>query len=140
MYFVFYHPLKHKLRTNSLNDREALPYLIIYAVLFALGSSTETDRYGFLSLCLTAIIVIGGTYYVYRQNGGKEGFNLIKKYLILGWVVSIRFAIALIPVVIVQIVLLPNLGDFYYVIFGATIKFIYYQRLGTHIRDTRQRL
>lgn len=137
MYFVFYHPLKHKLRTNSLSDREALPYLIIYAVLFALESSTEADRYGFLSLCLTVIIVIGGTYYVYRQNGGKEGFNLIKKYLILGWVVSIRFAIVLSPVLIAQIVLLPNPGDLYYVLFGATIKFIYYQRLGWHIRDTR---
>ncbi len=140
MYFVFYHPLKHKLRTNSLSDREALPYLIIYAVLFALGSYSEADRlsngYGFLSLCLTVIIAIGGTYYVYRQNGGKEGFNLIKKYLILGWVVSIRFAIALIPVVIVYIVVMPNLGDLYDVLFGATIKFIYYQRLGRHIRDT----
>ena len=80
MYFVFYHPLKHKLRTDSLSDREALPYLIIYAVLFALESSTEADRYGFLSLCLTIIIVIGGTYYAYLQNGGKEGSNLIKKY------------------------------------------------------------
>ena len=140
MYFVFYHPLKHKLRTDSLGDREALPYLIIYAVLFALGSSSEADRYGFLSLCLTIIIVIGGTYYAYLQNGGKEGSNLIKKYLILGWVVSIRFAIVLSPVVIVHIVALPNLGDLFYVLFGATIKFIYYQRLGTHIRDTRTRL
>ena len=142
MYFVFYHPLKHMLRTNSLSDREALPYLIIDAVLFSLGSSSEADRlsngYDLLSLCLTVIIVIGGTYYVYLQNGGKEGFNLIKKYLILGWVVSIRFAIVLIPVVIVNyIVVMPKLGDLYDVLFGGAIKLIYFQRLGTHIRDTR---
>ena len=146
MHFVLYHPLKHKLITNSLSDREALPYLIIYAVLFSLGSYTEAERlsnvYDIVSLCLSVIIVIGGTYYAYRQNGGKEGFNLIQKYLVLGWVVAIRFAIVLIPVVIVYLVVWEKLGmpnlDFYAVLFGAAVKCIYYQRLGRHIRDTRE--
>ena len=146
MHFVLYHPLKHKLITNSLSDREALPYLIIYAVLFSLGSYTEAERlsngYDIVSLCLSVFIVIGGTYYAYLQNGGKEGFNLIQKYLVLGWVVAIRFAIVLIPVVIVYLVVWQKLGmpnlDLYDVLFGAAVKFIYYHRLGRHIRDTRE--
>ena len=146
MHFVLYRPLKHKLRTNSLSDREALPYLIIYAVLFSLGSYTEAERlsngYDIVSLCLSVIIVIGGTYYAYRQNGGKEGFNLVQKYLILAWVVAIRFTIVLTPVVIVYVVVWQKLGmpdlDFYNVSFSAAVKFIYYHRLGRHIRDTRE--
>ena len=145
MYFVSYHPLKHKLRTNSLSDREALPYLIIEAVVLSLASYSSGDRlsnvYDFLSLCLTVIIVIGGTYYVYRQNGGTEGFNLIKKYLILGWVVSIRFTIVLIPIVAVYIVIMLKLEnpsfDLYTALIGGAVKLIYFQRLGRHIRDTR---
>lgn len=145
MYFVSYHPLKHKLRTNSLSDREALPYLIIEAVLLSLASYSSGDRlsnaYDFLSLCLTVITVIGGTYYVYLQNGGKEGFNLIQKFVVLGWVVSIRFAIVLIPVVTVYIVIWLKLEnpsfDLYTVLLGGAIRIIYFQRLGTHIRDTR---
>ena len=145
MYFVFYHPLKHKLRTNSLSDREALPYLLIEAVLVSLDSNSSGERlsngYDFLSLCLSVIIVIGGTYYVYLQNGGKEGFNLIQKYVVLGWVVGIRLAIVSIPVVIVYIVVWPKVGnpsfDLYSVVFGGAIKLFYFQRLGRHIRDTR---
>ena len=30
MYFIDYHPLKQKLRSRSISDREALPYLIAY--------------------------------------------------------------------------------------------------------------
>ena len=139
MYFVSYHPLKHKLRTNSLSDREALPYLIIEAVFLSLASYSSggkiSNGYDTLSLCLTIITVIGGTYYVYLQNGGKEGFNLIQKYFVLGWVVSNRFAIVLIPVVIASIAVPQNSS--FYLLVGGAIRLIYFQRLGTHIRDTR---
>lgn len=145
MYFVSYHPLKHKLRTNALSDREALPYLIIWSFAIFLDSYTSggkiSNGYDILSLCLTIITVIGGTYYVYLQNGGKEGFNLIQKFVVLGWVVSIRFAIVLIPIVTVYIVIWLKLEnpsfDLYTVLLGGAIRLIYFQRLGTHIRDTR---
>jgi hypothetical protein len=35
MYFIRYQPLKEKLKTRTLSDREALPYLILYAGLAA---------------------------------------------------------------------------------------------------------
>ena len=44
MYFIHYHPLKHTLRTRSLSDREALPYLIITAFLFSLESYSTGER------------------------------------------------------------------------------------------------
>lgn len=145
MYFVSYHPLKHKLRTNSLSDREALPYLIIEAVFLSLASYSSgreiSNGYDILSLCVTIITVIGGTYYVYLQNGGTEGFNLLQKYIVLGWVVGIRLTIVLIPIVAVYIVIMLKLEnpsfDLYTVLFGGSIRIIYFQRLGRHIRDTR---
>ena len=91
-------------------------------------------------MCLSVIIVIGGTYYVYVQNGGREGFNLIQKYLVLGWVVGIRFTLALIPVAIVYFVVLEKLGyldsKVFHVLFSTISQFIFFQRLGRHIRDT----
>ena len=145
MYFVFYHPLKHKLRTNSLSDREALPYLIIAAFLFSLASYSSGESllnaHDFVSMCLSVIIVIGGTYYVYVQNGGREGFNLIQKYLVLGWVVGIRICLVSIPGLIVYVVVRLKLRtsdiNMLDVVWFALFKLIYYHRLGRHIRDTK---
>ena len=145
MYFIQYDPLKHKLSTRSLSDGEVLPYLILEALVLTLltiaPSEGITNAYGFVSMCLSVIIVIGGTYYVYAQNGGKEGFDLVQKYTVLSWVVGIRCFLAFIPVMIVYVVVLVNLGgtdtNMLHVLFVAIAQIIYYQRLGRHIRDTK---
>ena len=43
MYFVQYNPLKLKLRSRSLSDEEALPYLILEGVVLTLLLDTATD-------------------------------------------------------------------------------------------------
>lgn len=91
MYFVRYHSLKEKLRSRALSDREALPYLVLLIALVALIGGVPIvegfNEFDAISVCLSVIFAIGGTCYVYQQNGGKEGFDLIQKYVVLGWVV-----------------------------------------------------
>ena len=150
MYFVQYNPLKQKLSSRSLSDGEALPYLIlegVVTVLLYLDISSEgLNAFDLVSVIISVAILIGGTFHVYDQNGGKEGFDLVQKYIVLGWVVGFRVFLASVPVIIILgvivrvLVLLANIddavSDMVSVICGVAVKLIYYQRLGEHIRDT----
>lgn len=113
MYFVQYGPLKEKLSSRSLRDDEALPYLILESVIWTILSldilSDGLDAFDMATVCLSVIIVIVGFYHVYEQNGGREGYDLVQKYFILGWIVGVRIFIAFIPVFIVCIVVAVNL-------------------------------
>ena len=155
MYFVQYEPLKRQLRGRSLSDLAALPYLILDGVLLTLFGAI-TDAFGpkgwndfdTLSMCLSVIFVIGGTCYVYQQNGGKEGFDLIQKYVVLGWIVAFRFflaGLALLTLAFLVFIIALNDGSAPEpihtgaadVLIVAIIELIYFQRLGRHIRDTK---
>lgn len=146
MYFVKYNPLKQKLGSRSLGDREVLPYLIVEGVVLALlthDMSTEgLHAFTVVSMVLNTAIVIGGTFHVYAQNGGKEGFDLVRKYVVLGWVVGFRVFLVCVPVLatIAYLLGVSNLDDtlkhMLLLICGVAVSIIYYQRLGRHIRDT----
>ena len=150
MYFFQYKPLKEKLSNRSLSDREALPYLVLFSALVALIGGVPIvegfNEFDAISVCLSVIFAIGGTCYVYQQNGGKEGFNLIQKYVVLGWVVTFRcllvFLSVMIAVVIIAVVLeIGETGETetsgFEVVLTALFELIVYQRLGRHIRDTK---
>ena len=75
MYFVRYGPLKQKLRSRSLSDREALPYFILVNACLTLAGAIATEgwnAFDTLSMWLSIFFVIGGTCYVYQQNGEKK--------------------------------------------------------------------
>lgn len=150
MYFIKYHPLKEKLRDRSVTDREALPYLVIFAACTALvGAIPLTggfNHWDAVSACSSVVLAIGGIVYAYHQNGGRIGNDLIQKYVILGWVVSFRFLLIAIPAVIALMIV----GDLMGLVswdstgpFDALCAFVFevilYQRIGRHIRDTRNR-
>ena len=146
MYFVQYNPLKQKLSSRSLSDGEALPYLIlegVVTVLLYLDISSEgLNAFDLVSVIISVAILIGGTFHVYDRNGGKEGFDLVQKYIVLGWVVGFRVFLASIPLFLMLGVLIglanidDAISDMLSVICGVAVKLIYYQRLGEHIRDT----
>lgn len=155
MYFVQYKPLKRQLRSRSLSDPAALPYLILDGVFLTLFGAI-TDAFGTegwndfdtLSMCLSVIFVIGGTCYVYQQNGGKEGFDFIQKYVVLGWIVGFRFfLVGLVLLTLAFLVFIVALDDGSApepihtgasdVLIVTIIELIYFQRLGRHIQDTK---
>ena len=150
MYFIKYHPLKEKLRDRTLSDREALPYLVLFAAVTALtGSSWFAEEFNVwdgISLALSVGTAIWGVLYAYRQNGGARGFDLIQKYVVLGWIVSVRLLVVFIPTAIVLIAAGEWLGLLsldrtgpYDVAAVFITEVIFYQRIGRHVRDTAEK-
>ena len=158
MYFFKYQPLKRKLKERTLTDREAVVYLIVYSVLIGLAFAIQTgttDECSDADLAawddevfslVFACIPIAGIYYVYVANGGKTGFDLIQKTFVLGWVVSIRFLVIFLPLSLATILVSAQVfGNgcedriqyFPQYILSTLGSVVYFQRLGRHIRDTR---
>ena len=147
MYFVRYHPLKDRLRNRSVSDREALPYLVIFAALTALVGAFPMfegfNDWDLVSGLLSVAFAVGGVIYAYKSNGGKEGFDLIQKYVVLGWVVVIRCLLVFVPLAIVAYIAGEALGlvsdqtGFFDVLLIAILEIVLYGRIGRHVRDTR---
>ncbi|MDE0042290.1 MAG: hypothetical protein OXT74_09655 [Candidatus Poribacteria bacterium] len=146
MYFIQYDPLKEKLRTKSLSDREALPYAIILfilePVLLALPVIGESNEYDVALGILIAVIGLGGLIYCYDKNGGRNGFDLIQKYVVLQWIVTVRcipfFLLGMIVIFAAKEFL--GMGDEntsgIEVVGISLMGIVFYLRLGRHIRDT----
>ena len=104
MYFIRYQPLKEKLKSRTLSDREALPYLVLYAVLatvvYLLPTTEQFNLCDWIGGGLSVSLAVGGVIYAYTQNGGRRGFDLIQKYMVIGWVVVVRYILAFIPIAI----------------------------------------
>jgi hypothetical protein len=147
MYFFKYHPLKEILKNRELTDRQALPYIFVFMGLTAFFMSfpllDEMNGWDYLSGFLSVILSIAGVYYAYLQNGGAEGYDFIQKYIVLGWVVSVRVLLISIPIFFVAFLtgdflgLVEDTSTAYDVIILAAFEVILYQRIGRHIRDTK---
>jgi len=148
MYFLKLNPIKEKLRSRTVSDREALPYLIAFAVIAVLFTAlplvTNFNKWDFISTVVSLILGVSGIIYAYKCNGGKEGFDLIQKYTILGWVVVIRCLLFfIIPTTIAALTIGEFLGittedtGLFDIIMIAILEIFLYQRIGRHIRDTR---
>lgn len=146
MYFIQYDPLKEKLRTRSLSDREVLPYAIVLFILvpslLALPVTSEFNEYDVASTILIIIIGLGGLIYCYDKNGGRNGFDLIQKYVVLHWIVFVRFIpfFLLMTFVIFAAKEALGMGDEntsgIEVVGFSLMEIVFYLRLGRHIRDT----
>jgi len=147
MYFIRYQPLKEKLRSRTLSDREALPYLILYAglgtVVYSFTTTEEFNLWDWIGGGLSISLAVGGVIYAYTQNGGKQGFDLIQKYMIIGWIVLVRCLLAFIPIAIALYLLAEEVGvmtddtGWFDVLIIAGFEAVLYQRIGRHIRDTK---
>ncbi len=147
MYFVQYQPLKERLRSRSVSDREALPYFLLYvgiaSLAVALPLSSDYNLWDGVSGGLSFVLAIWGVFYAYQRNGGNEGFDLIQKYVVLGWVVFFRCLLLLVPLGILvgivgyQIGLVGKETHLFDVLVVAVFEWIVYSRIGRHIADTR---
>ena len=151
MYFVRYQPLKDKLRDRTLSEREALPYLVVFVALASLAQAfPKLHEYGKLdavSGLLNLGAAIWGILYSYHHNGGRAGHDLIRKFVVLGWIVSVRCILAFIPISLLLIFLGATTGMMSWESYGwydvsviFLINILVYQRIGRHIRDTRDKI
>jgi hypothetical protein len=147
MYFIKYDQLKEQLRDRNMTDREALPYLILFlafpSLLYSLTMVNGYNHWDKISEFISFVTAIGGILYAYNKNGGSKGYDLIQKYIVLGWVVFVRVFLACIP----AFLFLYIIGDMfdlarwdstgpYEVVIVFVVEVIVYQRTGRHIRDT----
>jgi uncharacterized membrane protein YadS len=148
MYFTKYHPLKERLRDRMMDDREALPYFVVYSVLAAIATSLHAappPTVWLVSNCAgTVLVTLAGVLYCYRQNGGQAGYDFIQKSVVLGWVVAIRLIPLFLLSVLAGRLLKSFLGhpkeEFSWVdvVLDLLTLAFYFERLGRHLRDTNK--
>ena len=149
MYFIKYHPLKERLRDRTMNDREALPYYILFSVMAALMTALpmggHLNRWNVLSAFVNTVVVITGIIYCFRQNGGKAGYDFIQKSVVLGWVVMVRlllpFILCGVAAGFLKIWLRQSCDTTSWIdiVLVVVVEAIYFQRFGRHIRDTTRK-
>ncbi len=104
MYFWKIEALKEDIKSNKFTEKDRFVYGLIYIVLCAAGmeamirlpieSPNIWDTIGSLGNILIPLI---GTIIAYRSNGGATGKDFLGRYFSIGFVVSIRFLVLLIP-------------------------------------------
>jgi hypothetical protein len=150
MYFWRIAKLKEQMIEQPLSDREVLPYLIrpalimgfFFVVLRHLPIINIWEDYlGFINFLVLGI----GTYYVYIQNQGAQGQYLLQRYVVIGWVVSIRWLVVYLlssTVLGVALYAVHFPTESYVMIncvYSAIATIIYYWLLGRHVHDVALR-
>lgn len=148
MYFWRIEKLKAHMIQQPLTEREVLPYLLASSILLAvclavfrhLPVSGLWDDY---SSAFNILLAAFGTYYIYLQNQGTHGEHILQRYIVLGWVVSIRWLVGfLLGSIILMIGLtiagLSPLGESSQIInaiYEALASLVLYWLIGHHVRD-----
>ena len=148
MYFWRLENLKSTMAARPLTDRESLPYLMVYTVSYAaaLGLPTSAqNQWDTLNTILGTVVAALGTVYIYRRNGGRSGQHLLQRYFAIGWVVTIRWLVMLVPALVLLVIGERMLGYrsgettwiqlVFYVLLGAAL----YWRIGHHVGDLANR-
>lgn len=148
MYFWRIEKLKRNMASRPLSERETLPYLVTFVALssaaLCLPQELANTR-DYLGAVWTLLLAIFGTIYIYRRNGGAEGSHFLQRYFAIGWVVTVRWLVVTIPVVVAYYGVLVVAGDdleetYWYepLLFGL-LELAVYWRIGHHVCDLAQR-
>ncbi|HEX7150174.1 MAG TPA: hypothetical protein VF618_01710 [Thermoanaerobaculia bacterium] len=148
MYVWDIRELKQHLIARPLTEREQLPYLVAFVALTSVAEHLPvelTNVWDYLSAVCAVIVAVGGTIYLYKQNGGRSGQHFLQRFFAVGFVVSVRWFVALIVTVIPLVGALEFAGllqdtmTWYEFVFLTGAELLLYQRVGHHIRDVALR-
>lgn len=156
MNFLRYHPLKEQLRSRIFTDQQALPYFILLCVLSVPvpTSGTANSLDWVLTGCWVLITALG-LLYAYRKNGGSDGVDFIKKFIVLGWIALVRWTLVFIPLFVILVIAFIAIADtearfggpidksvkaeateWFALIAPCIFTIVLFQRIGRHIKDT----
>ena len=146
MNFIKYNLIKEKLRNRTLTEKESLPYLIVNMAIissfYLIPNSQEYNIWDWCGGIFSVILSIIAVFYSYIQNGGKDGYDLIKKFIVLGLIVSIRCTLIFIPIIVFLYVIGDSFGiikdetSIYETLIFGLYELILYYRIGKHISET----
>jgi hypothetical protein len=144
MYFWKINDLKRLIVERGLSETQVFYYLLLFVGLSAASieliayfPATDPNAWNYLDSILNLVIPIVGTIAAYHANHGAAGKNFAAKYLSIGFVISIRFLVYLIPLIIVFLFSSPEEeSDWFEIVLFAAWYVVMYARIVKHIRDT----
>lgn len=159
MYLWNIKALKKNLSAQAQTEAQTFWYffavLTLETLFFHMASLFPGDEpielWDYVEYVGAVIFTIGGTYVVYRANGGASGRHFLQRYFPLMWVLTIRFLVFMIPILIVAGFVMFSFSD---ALFGAEAEeagfpvfsravliaswiwfLVFYYRLVVHMRD-----
>ena len=159
MYLWNIKALKKNLSTQALTEAQTFWYffavLTLETLFYNMTSLFPRDEplevWDYVEYLGAVIFTIGGTYVVYRANGGASGRQFLSRYFPLMWVLTIRFLAWMIPILIgvgllmfgIAMILLdaesedPDFSSISrYMLIASWVWFlVFYYRLAVHMRD-----
>ena len=94
--------------TEGLNEQQAFRYYLATAIFSAIlyeivanGPSSEFKPVDLLDMAMYFTFTIGGIIWCYRQNGGADGRDFLRRIVPIGWVMFWRLVGLVIPFFII---------------------------------------
>lgn len=108
MYLWNIKALKKNLSAQALTEAQTFWYffsvLTLETLFYNMASLFPGDEplevWDYVEYVGAVIFTIGGTYVAYRANGGASGRQFLLRYFPLMWVLTIRFLVWMIPILI----------------------------------------
>lgn len=159
MYLWDIKALKKKLVARSLTEAQVFAYFfavltldtLVYQLSAIFSGPEPAEIWDYVEYAVTVIFTVGGTLVVYVANGGASGRQFLPRYFPLMWVLTIRFLVWMIPILIgvgilmfgIAKVLLdaevedPDFTSISRVLLVASWAWflVFYYRLAVHMRD-----
>jgi hypothetical protein len=99
--------LKNHIRTGKLSEKDrfisALIYIVFSSVNIELVLYLPVENVNFLDYInslINIVIVFVGTIFAYKINASANGSDFLGKYFSIGFVLTVRFLVYLIPILI----------------------------------------
>lgn len=159
MYIWNIKALKKELAANTLTESQVFAYFLtlltldtlVYQLAPLLPGTGDTTVWDYVGYAGSVAFTVGGALVAYRMNGGSAGRGFLARYFPLMWVLSVRFLVFLLPVLVVAMIpMFFFSGAFFgadvagedfaalsmYVVMLSWVFFlVFYYRLAVHLRD-----
>ena len=111
--------LKDDIKSGSFSEKERFLYGLIYFTLIALFIEASYmfpaepyHDWDYVLSFMNILVMFFGCMFAYRSNGGHKGTDFLGRFLSISIVVTIRFLLLLIPIIVI-------LAVYYAFTFGA---------------------
>lgn len=143
MYWIKIKKLKHELQTGSFTERDAIPYIIAGGILVALIPLTKTNGsvFDLIAVAYDILIIVLGTWYVFKQHNPDSASSFLAKYISLSWVVGFRCFLIFIPLMILSLIPVvvwvdKSTSGWFPLVWEIIFSVVYYYRLGKNVSET----
>lgn len=146
MQFISAKPLIEKYRSGAFQEAEIAPYFMAYMILMAVASGFafgDANVWAVATGFASIVITVMGVLHLKKQNGGSFGNSFLSKYFSLGWVITFRILIMVIPAAIVFSVLAVMVGghdaaDPVVAFLTIAFEILFYRWLGSLIAESNE--